>query len=165
LDCPPASTSIGARVATTLPTRIRPGWLIYAFRRGETAEEILQPYPSLGSLAKVYGAITLILENPEAIERAGEVPFEVLHSIVHSVFRQAKQFAILLALEAGLFDRVSVVFGKAVSEVNGQTFVQQNPHAIRASKVSFVSSSRTAISRVTVGNCRRNSSRGWPLPR
>src|SRR5258708_40085767 len=49
-------------------TRIGLGVLVYDFRRGETPEAILQAYPSTGCLAKVYGAITLILENPEGIE-------------------------------------------------------------------------------------------------
>jgi uncharacterized protein (DUF433 family) len=42
--------------------------LIYAFRRGESPEEMLQAYPSIGSLAKVSGTIALVLENPEAVE-------------------------------------------------------------------------------------------------
>ena len=49
-------------------TRIGLDVLIYDFRRGETPEGILQAYPSIGSLAKVYGAITFILEHPQAID-------------------------------------------------------------------------------------------------
>jgi uncharacterized protein (DUF433 family) len=49
-------------------TRISLAVLIHEFRRGETPEAILQSYPSIGSLAKVYGAITFILEHPQAIE-------------------------------------------------------------------------------------------------
>lgn len=49
-------------------TRIGLDILIHDFRRGESPEAILQAYPSLGSLAKVYGAITFILEYPGAIE-------------------------------------------------------------------------------------------------
>lgn len=49
-------------------TRIGLDVLIYDFRRGETPEAILQAYPSIGSLAKVYGAITFILEHPQAVE-------------------------------------------------------------------------------------------------
>lgn len=49
-------------------TRIGLDVLIYDFQRGETPEGILQAYPSIGSLAKVYGAITFILEHPQAIE-------------------------------------------------------------------------------------------------
>jgi len=49
-------------------TRIGLDVLVYDFRRGETPEAILQAYPSIGSLTNVYGAITFILEHPEAIE-------------------------------------------------------------------------------------------------
>ena len=42
--------------------------VVYAFRRGKTAEDIFRAYPSVGSLAKVYGVITYILENPQEIE-------------------------------------------------------------------------------------------------
>ena len=46
----------------------------------------------------------------------------------------------------------------AVSKINRQAFVEQDLHAILARRESFASSSdRTAISRVTVGNCRKNS--------
>jgi uncharacterized protein (DUF433 family) len=40
----------------------------HAFRRGRTAEDILRSFPSIGSLAKVYGVLTFILEHPQAIE-------------------------------------------------------------------------------------------------
>jgi uncharacterized protein (DUF433 family) len=49
-------------------TRIGLHVVIHAFRRGETPEAILQSYPSIGSLAKVYGAIAFILDHPQAIE-------------------------------------------------------------------------------------------------
>jgi uncharacterized protein (DUF433 family) len=49
-------------------TRIGLDVVIREFRRGETPEAILQSYPSIGSLAKVYGAITFILEHSNAIE-------------------------------------------------------------------------------------------------
>jgi uncharacterized protein (DUF433 family) len=49
-------------------TRIGLDVLIYDFRRGETPEGVLRAYPSIGSLAKVYGAITFVLEHPQAIE-------------------------------------------------------------------------------------------------
>ena len=49
-------------------TRIGLDVLVHDFRRGETPESILQAYPSIGSLAKVYGAITFILEHPQAID-------------------------------------------------------------------------------------------------
>ena len=49
-------------------TRVGLDVLVYDFRGGESPESILQSYPSIGSLAKVYGAITFILEHPEAVE-------------------------------------------------------------------------------------------------
>jgi len=49
-------------------TRIGLDVLIYDFRRGRSAEDIFEAYPSLGSLAKVYGAITFILEYPSEVE-------------------------------------------------------------------------------------------------
>jgi uncharacterized protein (DUF433 family) len=41
--------------------------LVRDFQLGKSPEQILQSYPSLGSLARVYGAITFILENPDGI--------------------------------------------------------------------------------------------------
>jgi uncharacterized protein (DUF433 family) len=49
-------------------TRIGLDVLVYDFRRGRSAEEIFEAYPSIGSLAKVYGAITFILEHPAEVE-------------------------------------------------------------------------------------------------
>jgi uncharacterized protein (DUF433 family) len=40
----------------------------HAFRRGRTAEDIFRAFPSIGSLAKVYGVLTFILKYPEAVE-------------------------------------------------------------------------------------------------
>jgi uncharacterized protein (DUF433 family) len=48
-------------------TRVGLDVLVHDFREGESPETILQSYPSIGSLAKVYGAITFILEHPEEI--------------------------------------------------------------------------------------------------
>ncbi len=45
-------------------TRIGLDVVAHDFRRGRSPEAILEAYPSLGSLAKVYGAITFILEHP-----------------------------------------------------------------------------------------------------
>jgi|SRR6185437_5228897 len=42
--------------------------VIHAFRQGASPETILQDFPQIGTLAKVYGAITFILENREIIE-------------------------------------------------------------------------------------------------
>jgi hypothetical protein len=41
---------------------------MHAFRRGKTPEAILEAYPSISSLGKVYGAIAFILDHPQAIE-------------------------------------------------------------------------------------------------
>ena len=49
-------------------TRIGLDVVTYDFRNGRSPEAILDAYPSLGSLAKVYGAITFILEHPKEIE-------------------------------------------------------------------------------------------------
>jgi uncharacterized protein (DUF433 family) len=49
-------------------TRIGLDVVVYDFRRGRTAEAIFEAYPSIGSLAKVYGAITFILEHPKDID-------------------------------------------------------------------------------------------------
>lgn len=38
------------------------------FRRGRSAEAIFEAYPSIGSLAKVYGAITFILEHSAEVD-------------------------------------------------------------------------------------------------
>jgi uncharacterized protein (DUF433 family) len=42
--------------------------VIYDFLRGRSAEDIFEAYPSVGSLAKIYGAITFILEHPAEVE-------------------------------------------------------------------------------------------------
>ena len=49
-------------------TRIGLDVVTYDFRHGRSAEAIFDAYPSIGSLAKVYGAITFILEHPKEIE-------------------------------------------------------------------------------------------------
>jgi uncharacterized protein (DUF433 family) len=49
-------------------TRIGLDTLVYDFRRGKSPEAILEAYPALRSLAKVYGAITFVLEHPSEIE-------------------------------------------------------------------------------------------------
>ena len=49
-------------------TRIGLDVLVYDFRRGRSAEAIFEAYPSIGSLTKVYGAITFILEHPNEVE-------------------------------------------------------------------------------------------------
>src|SRR5579864_5857286 len=49
-------------------TRIGLDVVVYDFRRGRSAEAIFEAYPSIGSLAKVYGAVAFILENPNEVE-------------------------------------------------------------------------------------------------
>jgi len=49
-------------------TRIGLDVVVHDFRRGRSPETIFESYPSLGSLTKVYGAITFILEHPAEIE-------------------------------------------------------------------------------------------------
>ncbi len=49
-------------------TRIGLDVVINDFRRGRSVEAIFEAYPSIGSLAKVYGAIAFILEHPVEVE-------------------------------------------------------------------------------------------------
>jgi uncharacterized protein (DUF433 family) len=49
-------------------TRIGLDTVIDDFRNGRSAEAIFDAYPSIGSLRKVYGAITFILEHPNEVE-------------------------------------------------------------------------------------------------
>jgi uncharacterized protein (DUF433 family) len=42
--------------------------VIWDLRRGSSAKDILEAYPSLGSLEKVHGAITFIQEHPVEVE-------------------------------------------------------------------------------------------------
>jgi uncharacterized protein (DUF433 family) len=48
-------------------SRVSLASLVHAFRQGASPETILQDFPHIGSLAKVYGAIAFILENPTTI--------------------------------------------------------------------------------------------------
>ena len=48
-------------------TRIGLDVVSYDFRRGRSAEAIFEAYPSIGSLAKVYGVIAFILEHPAEV--------------------------------------------------------------------------------------------------
>ena len=49
-------------------TRVGLDVVVYDFRDGRSAEAIFEAYPAIGSLAKVYGAITFILEHPKEID-------------------------------------------------------------------------------------------------
>jgi uncharacterized protein (DUF433 family) len=50
-------------------TRIGLDVLVRDFQEGKSPEAIWRAYPSIGSLAKVYGAITVLLEHPEAVRQ------------------------------------------------------------------------------------------------
>jgi uncharacterized protein (DUF433 family) len=45
-------------------TRIGLDVIAYGFRNGRSPEDLFERFPSVGSLVKVYGAITFILEHP-----------------------------------------------------------------------------------------------------
>ena len=49
-------------------TRIGLDTILCAFREGRSAESIFESFPMIGSLAKVYGAITFLLDHPAEIE-------------------------------------------------------------------------------------------------
>ena len=49
-------------------TRVSLASVVHAFRRGEAPETILQTFPAIGSLLKVYGTITFMLGNPDIVE-------------------------------------------------------------------------------------------------
>jgi uncharacterized protein (DUF433 family) len=49
-------------------TRIGLDVVTHDFRRGRSPEAIFEAYPSIGSLAKVYGAITFTLEHPAEVD-------------------------------------------------------------------------------------------------
>jgi uncharacterized protein (DUF433 family) len=49
-------------------TRIGLDVVTYDFRRGRSAEAIFEAYPSIGSLAEVYGAIAFILEHAVEVD-------------------------------------------------------------------------------------------------
>lgn len=49
-------------------TRIGLDVVAWDFRRGRSPELILRAYPTLGSLRKVYGVITFMLEHPAELE-------------------------------------------------------------------------------------------------
>ena len=49
-------------------SRIGLALLANEFWRGRSAEAIFEAYPSVGTLAKVYGVLTFILEHPTEVE-------------------------------------------------------------------------------------------------
>jgi len=48
-------------------TRIGLDIVVHEFESGKSPEAILQSYPSIGSLARIYGVLTFILEHPDAV--------------------------------------------------------------------------------------------------
>ena len=42
--------------------------VVHAFRRGESPETILEHFPAIGALAKVYGAIAFALDHPHEMD-------------------------------------------------------------------------------------------------
>jgi uncharacterized protein (DUF433 family) len=42
--------------------------IVYPFKQGASPESLLQSFPTVGSLEKVYGAITFYLANKELVE-------------------------------------------------------------------------------------------------
>ena len=50
-------------------TRISLDSVVYAFNRGESPEQILEGYPLLGSLARVYGVIAFYLDHKADIDK------------------------------------------------------------------------------------------------
>lgn len=55
--------------------------IVYAFRRGQSAESIRQSFPTL-NLEEVYGAIAFYLANQDAVDRTireDEAEFEKMH--------------------------------------------------------------------------------------
>jgi len=49
-------------------TRIGLDVVFYALRRGYSADQVFESFPSIGSLAKVHGTITFIVEHPVEVE-------------------------------------------------------------------------------------------------
>lgn len=50
-------------------TRISLDSVVYAFNRGESSERILDQFPLLGRLSKVYGAIAFYLDHKTEIDQ------------------------------------------------------------------------------------------------
>ena len=42
--------------------------IVYAYKRGETPQQILEDFPLLDKLSRVYGAIAFYLDNQEMVE-------------------------------------------------------------------------------------------------
>jgi len=83
-----------------------------------------------------------------------------------SEFGGVQELTVLLAFQARPLSGMNIVAQDIVPEIDWKALIQQDFHAILVSSNSFASSSAPiAISRETVGNCRRNSPREWPPSR
>ena len=81
-------------------TRISLDSVVYAFNRGDSPERILEQYPFLEKLAKVYGAIAFYLDHKEDIDvyleqskrefEACAIPLEQAHPEVWQKWQRAK---------------------------------------------------------------------------
>lgn len=49
-------------------SRVSLDTVVYAFRRGESPETILEHFPAIHSLAKIYGAIAFLLDHAPEVE-------------------------------------------------------------------------------------------------
>src|ERR1700704_6646556 len=70
IDMMPGNDYVEVRNGGYYITGTRVGLDVVAtdFQLGRSPEEILEAYPAIGSLAKVYGVITFVLEHPDAVE-------------------------------------------------------------------------------------------------
>ena len=86
-------------------TRIGLDVVLYDFRDGRSADAIFEAYPSIGSLAKTYGAITFILEHPKEIEAYLEAQdgryeeFKVQHPLTPDMIERFEHTKKLRALK------------------------------------------------------------------
>ena len=69
MEAPPVSPHVEVRDGGyyVAGTRIGLDVIVSEFESGKSPEAILQSHSSIGSLAKIYGVITFILEHPETI--------------------------------------------------------------------------------------------------
>jgi uncharacterized protein (DUF433 family) len=83
-------------------TRIGLDILVHDFGAGKSPEAILAAYPTLGNLAKVYGAVAFILEHPEAVQSYLQDQEKIwtelrrkhpLPNDMHERFRRAQDYA------------------------------------------------------------------------
>jgi hypothetical protein len=84
----------------------------YAFRRGRTAEDTFRSFPSIRSIAKVYGVLTFIQEHAQEIEAYLEEEkrffkeFQAMHPLPPEMLGRSSVLATGKS-ESRLEDRVS----------------------------------------------------------